>query len=209
MLMLRTVGARFPGNSTVYTYFVPEGDNPEVGDLLVTSVHFAPELRTINPYQSRVGNNLIIDNEAMATTLGDAKMATVVEVPPLGTPAPKASKFYVALVKAAAVAERALRNAELFQRVQLDRAARKELDDMLRQEDTRLRYQRLAETNPRARELLVQLGELPPIERKPDVAAAEEAPRKARRSAYHGGSGVEPQNVNPTVSRGSAGKWDD
>lgn len=139
---MRTIGARFAGTRLIYRYLVPEGDDPKVGDILVTSVNWNI---TDEPDEDVEFDSLI----------ATAKMATVVSVDE--TIDPKATKFYVALLSLEQLKRRMIENYRVAERVKAQQKIQAKLDAILAREDKRIRYARLAETNAEARALLAEL----------------------------------------------------
>ena len=148
--MLRTIKARFGVAPKLYDYFVPPGDAPRVGDIILTTVSFGIS-REGPPWNTdaSVGSH-------------EASFATIVSVHSHATDTSKATKFYLALIPLVAIGGRQKENEELAAKVAAAREARRQLDEMLAKEDQIARYARLAANNPAARELLDQLQMVDP-----------------------------------------------
>ena len=130
--MMRSVIVKFGNYTTPYSYLVPEGDNPEIGDLVLTSIQFS------------------------CSYPDNAKVARVVEVQNVSVTS-KATKFYLSLFKKEEFQKKAEQNAALVERERIRRDARARLDKMLADTDKMVEYRRLAEVNPEAAELLALL----------------------------------------------------
>lgn len=126
--MLRSVSAKFGNYNQPYTYFVPEGDDPQVGDMILTSLQWNCSYPEV------------------------ARVARIVDVHP--TPSGKASKFYLQLFKKEEFDIKAEQNRALAEKAQISFSARMKLEKMLADTDKMTEYRRLAETNPEAAELI-------------------------------------------------------
>jgi hypothetical protein len=120
-----------------YSYLVPEGDEPKVGDLIVTSLG--------GDSQFELGYER------------ETKVATVINV--LEENDGKATKFYIHLISREQMKERAKKNAEYKERAEQRAAIKAALDEMLKKQSDMERYSRLA-SDPVAAELIAKLNEL-------------------------------------------------
>lgn len=144
----RTVGARFfEHNHTIYSYLVPRGDEPKVGDLIVTSIR-----RPVLPTD---------DFSAWTTKLVGVPQAMRVAVIVCldETPSPKATKFYLKRIAMQELEEAERSNERLKEQVRKRAEAMKELDRMLRDQSAVELYRKMAAINPRAAELLAVVEE--------------------------------------------------
>lgn len=66
--------ARFPTTAQLFSYYVPEGDDPRIGDLILTLVSLPEASRGVRP-----ANSTDLDEEDFPLT-PTAKVATIVEV---------------------------------------------------------------------------------------------------------------------------------
>ncbi len=141
---MKSVGAAFPTNPLrLYDYFVPEGDNPQVGDIILTSVNWI----TSGPASdAHLTGQEIFDSGKLA------RVVTVSE-----TASPSANKFYMALISVDAVLAQREANKRAVERETKRAAARKKLEALLAKQNDTLRFKALAEVNPEAAELLKQL----------------------------------------------------
>lgn len=144
-MTLRTITAVFPTSSTSYAYFVPDGDEPQVGDLILTSI----SLETINL------NDDGTPRSTLKQVVNDARVARVTNVDL--EPSPRANKFYLQLIPVQDLIDRRTRNAELVQKERIKKEARAALDKILREDTSIELYRKIAESNPRAKELLAIL----------------------------------------------------
>lgn len=143
MNKMRAVNAVFGnGNAQRYSYFVPAGDEPKVGDLIVTSTSWGDPAEEDVPLRGR----------AIGQLADGARLARVVEV--FDKAPAKATKFYLWLIPAAVLQHRQQENRDLAEREKLREKAREELDRLLAEEGKIELYRRLATTNPKAAELL-------------------------------------------------------
>jgi hypothetical protein len=131
------VSAAFPSGNKRYSYFVPPGDVPKEGDLIVTSVAWED------------GCSREVNGERL---LHGGGIATVAEVHYL--PQPGATKQYLFLVSREMLEKRRLENRERAELEKKKKAAQEKLDAMLKAMDRTLMYERLAAANPEAAELL-------------------------------------------------------
>lgn len=153
---MRTIGARFTGNKLTYSYFVPEGDEPQVGDVILTSVSWCLEGTEddARPAYGRPRTVYASTDDARAV-IAEGKMATVVEIH--DAPHDKANKFYIQLLGLKDLQAKRKANAAMAQRAAEQRDIRKRLDALVAAEDARTRYARIAAANPEAAALLAQL----------------------------------------------------
>lgn len=121
----------------MYTYLVPEGDEPKVGDIIITSLSGDS---TFNEGYER-----------------DIKTATIVNV--LSEDDGKATKFYIQLLSRDMLAERVKKNKEYKAKVEERRQIKAQLDEMLKKQSDMERYARLKD-DPAAAELIAKLNEL-------------------------------------------------
>lgn len=152
---MRTVRARFSSASqTTYSFLVPEGDNPQVGDLLITSISMlitsttVANSRDVSRFQGRAayapGDEEVI--------IAQPKIATVVEIEAVQNP--KATKFYMQLVSAEQIKARQNENRVIEAKLKIKRDVEAKLDDLLDSQDKAERYAKLAEVSPDAKRLL-------------------------------------------------------
>jgi hypothetical protein len=158
-MAMKTIGVRFPGEAgqpagkvPVYSYFVREGDRPELGDIIVADIIWA------SGRQEPVVQN-DHDYEIPAALKIKANVATVVEVHAVACR--KATKYYTQLLSRNMLTVIHTENEQLAARMIARQRAVKQLDAMLAQEDRRERYATLAKSNPAAAELLKELGDDP------------------------------------------------
>lgn len=144
------VEKRFQSRSTTvrpaeFDYYVVDGDDPKVGDLIVTSVNWGAT---------------DLEDEVTRTEIeecfNNAKFARVVKVHK--TPTPKAKKFYLKLISRSELLESHKANRALLLRMTEAEEARAQLEEMLAQQDNTARYQQLAKSNPEAAKLLKKLN---------------------------------------------------
>lgn len=147
MSKLTTITAQFHGNNATYSYFVPEGDKPKVGDLIFTSVAWEvwPTMDGAPTNQDLVG---------MAR---DAKVARIVGIDL--EPNPKANKFYVKLLPLEELQAAYVENAKLLKKQKARAEAKSKLEQLLKEQDDVDRFARLAASNSEAAELLKILTE--------------------------------------------------
>lgn len=149
------VMAQFPGNPEKdYAYFVPEGDKPEVGDVILTSTSWD------------TWANAHIPMDYQHTAL-QARLARVIEVIPTGGH-PKATRFYMKLVSVRDLEATHKRNQELAKGATERAEAMKRLDAMLAQRSRLSIYRELAKDNPEAAELLSKID--PTFKAAPSIA---------------------------------------
>lgn len=130
------VQAQFDTTRQLYTYFVREGDDPKPGDVIVTSISDDYD-GILNPHQ------------------GEIKMARVISVLP--EEHPKATKFYLMLVPRDELRRRRTENQEKFELVKKKKAARAKLQQMVQDQAMISVFEKMAEANPEAAELLAIL----------------------------------------------------
>lgn len=140
MKIIQTCTAMFPGNNTRYSYLVPDGDVPERGDLILTSVSFDPCF------------DLNCSDETLSGILDRAKLARIVCLDV--EPSARATKFYLQLITKKSIIDKQKVNQDMVKRQRERKSARAELDKMLRDNSAIELYRRLAETNPEAQRLL-------------------------------------------------------
>lgn len=133
------VSAQFPSSSGTYTYFVPEGDEPKVGDLIVTSL------------QDEYDGPATAGRGVPAAV----KVATIVEVH--GVARPKATKMYLMLLSVEELKRRRIENQARVEMIKKKAAAKEQLQRILEESSMLEVYSKLAETNPEAAELLAIL----------------------------------------------------
>lgn len=122
-----------------YAYFVPPGDFPKPGDLILTSVAIEP---TYGADMAEIPS---------LRTARCAVVSTVIETHP------KAAKFYLLLLPHAdLLAKRAEQQARLDEAKER-RAIQKRLDELLEKQSKIAQYEQLAQTNPEAFTLLKKL----------------------------------------------------
>lgn len=121
----------------VFTYFVPEGDEPEVGDYVLTSISSDTSFEAGYPL--------------------NFKMARVLNV--LTEDDGKATKFYKVLISAKALKERVVKNKEYLAKIEERKIIKQQLDEMLQKQSDVERYQRLR-SDPVASALIDKLQEL-------------------------------------------------
>lgn len=121
----------------VYTYLVPEGDEPKVGDRVITSMTTESSFEAGYPLDMKIGKviNVLSEDDG------------------------KATKFYVWLIPLDVLRERINKNKEYKARAEERRQIRAQLDEMLKKQSDMERYERLA-SNPEAAELITKLKEL-------------------------------------------------
>ena len=136
MSIVRGVDAVFATGGQAYSYFVPEGDDPVEGDLIVTSVGW------VSGDDSFIGRSRI----------DDVKVAKIVHVSPVA--GPKATRFYLQLLSKDDLMEKNRANSMLAEMLKRKAEARKALDKLVAEADKSEMYVKLAATNPEAAELL-------------------------------------------------------
>lgn len=137
---LKIVRAKFGEGGNNYDYFVPAGDEPKVGDLIVTSVSWDGD------WQYR--------GSTMGKLADGCRVARIVEV---NVPAGHATKFYLQLISVAGLTAAQASNRELLERAKAREAAKKALDALLEESGRIALYKQLAEINPEAKALLETL----------------------------------------------------
>lgn len=149
MTKIVCVSAIFPPRSQAYTYFVREGDDPKVGDVIVTSLS--------DEFKDSFGSCREAEvKTAIITGLHSIEM-------------PKATKFYLQLISIKDLQKRRKENYLMVELQKRKAAARSKLQKMLEEQNYIEMYAKLAETNPEAAKLIAILkGE-------DDGAEAEEA----------------------------------
>lgn len=136
---MKSVSVSFGRGSQRYSYLVLEGDEPCVGDLVLTSITWSQP----GPYHDCA--------EQM-------KMARVLEVHEVADD--KATKFYLHLISREAVRAQMEKNKAILERARERRRIRAELTRMMTEASERDLFGRLAESSPAAAELLRKLDEL-------------------------------------------------
>ena len=148
----RVVLAQFPNTADKdYAYFVPEGDDPKVGDVILTSTSWDTFMTP-----SAVAH-ASAHYQSMAL---DAKLARIIDV--LETGHPKATRFYMKLVSVEQLAATHARNVDLAKKAKVRADAYAKLDKMMESFNRVEMYRHLAASNPEAAKLLEQLEELNP-----------------------------------------------
>lgn len=153
---MRSIRARFPNNATRYSYLVPEGDDPRVGDLILTSVNLA----SLEEMQSTPGLSFVVENGLRKNKeyitpdlmLIDSRMAQIVEV--LSAADSKVTKFYLQLIPYKQTVERITRNREHKAEVDRRRRAYEQLRLMASKRDQMRIFSELAAEDPEAARLL-------------------------------------------------------
>lgn len=141
MVKLISVEAQFHTSSQRYTYLVPEGDKPKVGDFILTSVDFSEDSAY---YTSNTIHNLdMIRNARFARVCVVHEAASI-----------KGKKFYVHLFSAEGLKEKIKANKELAEQYQKQAEARAKLNIMLLENNALMLYEKLAATDPEAQALL-------------------------------------------------------
>ena len=149
-MKLRTVTAVFSGNSKAkYSYFVPEGDEPKCGDVILTSINWRPG-QDEEP-------SFLTTNSFLSVVALEAKLARVVGLDEVASP--RAAKFYLKLVSLSGLRESKKRNDELLEAIKKKRVVSAKLQEMLEEQSLKDRYANLAERNPEAARLLAELEE--------------------------------------------------
>ena len=138
------VDAVFLNNNTRYSYFVPDGEEPKVGDLILTSVQI--KTRGHNEYL------YITDDEEGAP---DGKLARIVETHTIAQP--KATKHYLMLIPFGLIHERRKQNETWIKKRKAAAELRTAIDKRVSQLDKMRIYERAAESDPETRALLEQL----------------------------------------------------
>lgn len=134
------VAARFASSNTLYHYFVPEGDNPKVGDYIITSTSWSVDT-DIDTF-IREGGSAFRDKFGVATVVD------------ILTESERGNKFYIALISRDFLRERNKANKELMARAEVRKEAKRRLDQMLKEQSMIEVYRRLAAENKEAAELL-------------------------------------------------------
>lgn len=137
---MRHVIAVFERGSTDYHYLVPEGDQPAVGDMIITSVRGL----------STAGR---CDDEI--TPLAAISMARITGVSDVMSP--KATKQYLHLVSEATLKQRLKENTSIAEKVRKRNAARAALDRLLEERGRVALYEQMAASDPEAAKLLAVL----------------------------------------------------
>lgn len=146
----RTVCAYFAGNPSQYYYYVPEGDNPAVGDIIITSSEITSTLDTLQG--SLTAESVIAWSSNRFSNGSKSNLAVVAEVHDV--PSTKASRFYLALLDRKAMLENHLNTGRLKALLEKRKEALAALERMSKEQDRMAVYRRLAETNPEAQRLL-------------------------------------------------------
>lgn len=126
-------------------YYVPEGDEPMIGDLIVTSINWGEEAP-----DDEIGLSEVSE------CLENAKFARIIRVH--NSPTPKAKKFYLKLIGRRELRDSHSTSRKLLARMAEAEEARIRLDELLAQQDNTARYQQLAKSSPEAAELLKKLN---------------------------------------------------
>lgn len=129
---MRTLVATFPRTGATKRYIIRPGDEPVVGDQIITS--FSDGATS----SAMVATVISFDKEQKTSSRAILKPYLLLVPAKTLTALQKESDAIVASMK---------EQKEILQ----------ELESLLEKEDKFVRYRRLAETNPRARELLAQL----------------------------------------------------
>ena len=172
---MRTVGLRFEENGVVYPYFVPEDDNPQIGDIVVTScaltlqgeawkAHVAAAELGTPPVRSRLLNP-VSNGEPLSLEDGDPgelkfgkgliRFARVVQID--AWPNDKAKKFYLLLLSAEDMQSRRNANDRMLEEFNQRKELIERLDTLVLQQSKMDIYKKLADQNPEARKLFEQL----------------------------------------------------
>jgi hypothetical protein len=143
-MTIKTAVAQFGNRSSRYSYLVPVGDEPKVGDMIVTSVAWG------NPDEQEDVN---WSSPSTARDFADnCRVATIVEVSDGADR--RASKFYLHLIPRQSLLDRHEENKKALQRERDRQEARKKLDKLLENEGRLQLYRQLAAVNAEAAELL-------------------------------------------------------
>lgn len=132
------VSAVFPPGPKTYDYFVPDGDEPVVGDYIVTSFNESADLVEFR------SEKFIHVAKVVDVHIGDR---------------PQATKAYLMLVPRAYLTERQKMQRDVAKKMRAKVDARTRLDKLLRESAAVDLYRRLAETNEEAAALLKILEE--------------------------------------------------
>jgi hypothetical protein len=142
---MKTITAQFGSRTGQYDYLVPEGDEPKVGDLIVTSVDWGDP-----DYDFAAGDRTFVNRFA-----DGCRVAVVRAVHEDRTR--NASKFYLHRISLQGLKDSVETNRSAVQREKARAEAMRELDKLLAGEARMVLFRQLAETNPRAKELLAQI----------------------------------------------------
>lgn len=147
---MRVVNVKFPNNVQTYSYYVPEGDEPKVGDIVLTSVSL-PQ----SGLSRAVPLKYVIEEDERWLVAGETKTATVVEVLEDQHPgSTKATKIYLQLVSCDQLRARVAQNAAQVAEHKRRADAAKALDRLVERRSRVSLYEELAKTDPEARRLL-------------------------------------------------------
>ncbi len=139
---MNVVKAMFPSGHA-YSYFVPMGDNPKVGDVILTSISL-PEFN----------KSMLLSDHDVTHVMSNGKLARVTQIL---SDCPKATKMYLQLISADEIRNRYETNVKYMEVAKKKKAIRQKLDELLKSEDALDRYRRLAQSNTEAAELLREL----------------------------------------------------
>jgi hypothetical protein len=171
---MRSVKARFPTSSGTFSYYIPVGDAPKVGDMIVTSVNWVTgdedEFLAVMNAKSGIGRaHLRVagkggtdedEGNGFDDFAGDkreefAETCRVATIIGIEEPAnPKATKFYMKLLSITELREAARSNKRHRDAARAREEARQKLERMLKDTAALDLYKRMAETNPEAAALL-------------------------------------------------------
>lgn len=135
--------ARFLGTAKDYAYFVRPGDEPAVGDFIVTSFSREQPL------------NDAFHDDAFAKV--EPQKLNIARIVGLTSHHNLATKFYLKHISVPDLVARMQENKTLVEAAERRNEARKELEAMLREQSEVELYRKLATSNPRAKKLLAIL----------------------------------------------------
>jgi hypothetical protein len=146
---MKTVTAVFNDyhNDRQYAYLVPEGDDPQVGDVIITSVQWMDGSDDVPSQRVGLAKHIV----------SSAKIARVVAVDDVGSK--KATKFYMACISTETIAERRLANHRQLERARRQETVRQKLEALLAEQSLKDRFATLAQTNAEAAALLKELDD--------------------------------------------------
>lgn len=162
---IKTVSAVFPceklgsGHSPAYTYFVPEGDEPKIGDMIVTSVNWG-SIEGVDDFDLPEDDEdeCRLTRTKLRRVADSAKIARVISVN--NTPDPSAKKFYLKLITSAELSDSHSRNLAFLRRYADAEDAMNKLEELLRKQNRVDAFEKLASSNPQAAELLAKIKDI-------------------------------------------------
>lgn len=170
-----TIVAKFPSTKNEYHYLAPDGDEPIVGDVIITSmseatddfaeenVDYLPPPIDVTPVaKSSPSLSMPHYGGLQRPWIGQAsydniKFATIINILPAVSN--KATKSYLMLMPRALITKRLLDNRNFAKRVGERRMAESRLKALVEERNNRDVYEKLAAENPEAARLIKLLDE--------------------------------------------------